>query len=139
MAVALADAHADVFEHRETTEQLVDVEGARQAAPRALRLTHIRDVIAIEKDAAGVGLERAGDQVHQRRLAGAVRANQRVPRAALEREVYIARHRQRAEGAVQPLDLQGGAHDFFLSEKYLPMLSNTPNTPRGANSTASTN
>src|SRR6185503_19400904 len=83
-------------------------------------------------------IERTGDQVHQRCLAGAVGANERVPRPALERQIDVTRHRQRAESPVQPLDLQRGAHDFFLSEKYLPMLSKTPRTPRGVNSTAST-
>ena len=138
MAVTLADAHADVFQHREPAEQLVDLEGAREAAPRAFGLTHVCDVLAVENHAARVRLERAGDQVHQRRLAGAVGADERVPRAALERQIDIARHRQRAESPVQSLDLQRSAHDFFLSEKYLPMFSNTPSTPRGVNSTAST-
>ena len=138
MAVTFADAHADVFEHRQPAEQLVDLEGAREPAPCPIGLAQRGDVVAVEDHAARMRAERAGDQVHQRRLAGAVGADERVPRSALERQIDIARHRQRAESPVQSLDLQRGAHDFFLSEKYLPMFSNTPSTPRGVNSTAST-
>ena len=37
-AVALADREIDIFQHREPAEQLIDLEGAGDAAPRALGL-----------------------------------------------------------------------------------------------------
>src|SRR5581483_3008299 len=83
-------------------------------------------------------LEYPGDQVDERGLAGAVGTDKGVARAALEREGDVARHRQRPKGHVQSFDLKRDAHNFFLSEKYLPMLSNTPSTPRGVKRTAST-
>jgi hypothetical protein len=45
-------------------------------------------------------LERPSDQVDQRCLAGAVRANQGTTRAAIKRQVDIARDGQCAESAV---------------------------------------
>ena len=42
---------------------------------------HAGDVLALEEDLARVRLEQAGDEVEERRLAGAVRADDRVDRA----------------------------------------------------------
>ena len=83
-------------------------------------------------------LERASDQIDQRGLARAVRADQGPARSAIKCQVDVARDRQCAESAVQPFDLQRGVHVRFLSEKYLPMFSKIPSMPRRANSTAST-
>ncbi len=41
-------------------------------------------VAAVEADVAGIGLQRAGDQVEERRLAGAVRADDAERRAGLD-------------------------------------------------------
>ena len=54
VAVALADRHAEIFQHRQPAKQLVDLEGARQPAPRALRLARCGDVLAVEQHAAGM-------------------------------------------------------------------------------------
>ena len=111
-----------------------------RASPRRARSAWLDagDVLAVEQHAARLRLEHAGDQVDQRRLAGPVGADERAPRAALERQVDVARNRQRAERPVESLDLQRGGHGFFLPAKYSPQLSNRPSTPRRANSTAST-
>ena len=63
-------------------------------------------------------LERTGNQIDQRRLAGSVGPDQRAARAAFERKIDVARDRQRAEAPVQFLDLQRGRHDLFLSAMY---------------------
>ena len=138
VAVALADGHAEIFQHRQPAEQLIDLEGARQPAPRPLGLRRFGDVLAIEQHTARRRLERAGDQIDQRGLAGAVRADERTPRAALQSEVDIARHLQRAEAAIESLDLQGVGHSLGFRDQYTPAFSSRPSNPRRANSTAST-
>ena len=52
LEIALADCHAQVLKNGEPAEQLVDLEGARETAPRAFRLAHVCDVLAIEDHAA---------------------------------------------------------------------------------------
>ena len=48
------------------------------------------DVAAVERDRAGVRVVQAGQDPHERRLAGAVLADQRVNLAALHLEVRVA-------------------------------------------------
>jgi hypothetical protein len=38
MTVALADGHAQVFEHGQTAEELIYLKSAREASPRAVGL-----------------------------------------------------------------------------------------------------
>ena len=66
VADVLGDRH--VREERVVLEDRVDVARVRRAA---------RDVLAAERDAAGVGLLEAGDHAQRRRLARARRAEQR--------------------------------------------------------------
>jgi hypothetical protein len=47
VAVTLADCHADVFEHRQPAEQLVDLEGACEAAARPFGLRGRGDVLDV--------------------------------------------------------------------------------------------
>jgi hypothetical protein len=138
LAIAFADGHADVFQNRQPAEELIDLEGARQAAPGADGLAGGGDVVAIEHNTAGRRLEHAGDQVDQRRLARPVRTDQRAAGAPLERQVDVARDMQRAEAAVEAFDLQSGGHDWRPLVKTLPASSMRPMRPRRANSTAST-
>ena len=42
MTVALTDGHAQIFKHGEAAEKLIDLEGAREASPRAIRLSQCR-------------------------------------------------------------------------------------------------
>ena len=42
VAFALADRHGEIFQHGQAAEQLVDLEGAREAAPRPLGLAGAR-------------------------------------------------------------------------------------------------
>src|SRR5262245_44095451 len=81
--------------------------------------------------------QHAGDQVHQRGLAGAVGSDQRVAGAALEGEIDVAGDRERAEALVQPADFERRAHDL-AGRTLAPRSSNRPNSPRRANSTTST-
>ena len=90
-----------------------------RASPRRARSAcdGRRDVLAVEQHPARRRLEHAGDQVDQGRLAGAVRADQRAARAALERQIDVARDLQRAEAAVETLHLQRGASRLASAQK----------------------
>ena len=59
-----------------------------RCAPAAAR--HARDVVAEQLDRAAVGREFAGDQVEQRGLAGAVRADDQPPLARRDVEIDVA-------------------------------------------------
>ena len=62
-------------------KQRVDLERARQAALDARVRRQCGDALAAQDHVARVGAQHAGEQVDERRLAGAVRTDQRVPRA----------------------------------------------------------
>ena len=47
------------------------------------------DLLAVEEDLAAVGPHDAGEDLHQRRLAGAVLADDGVDRAALDLEAHV--------------------------------------------------
>ncbi|MCY1225006.1 hypothetical protein D9M72_371890 [compost metagenome] len=83
-------AQAHVLEQREVREHGGDLERADHAASRDLRRAFARDVVAVEQDRAGRGLEEFGEQVEAGRLAGTVGADERVDRTALHREVDLA-------------------------------------------------
>ncbi len=68
------------------------------------------DVLAGEDDRALARLEHAGQQIDQRRLAGAVGADQRVARAGLERQRHVVGDREAAETPEQAARLQRRAH-----------------------------
>ncbi len=109
-AEALGDGDVHVVQHRQAAEQLVDLEGARDAALDPLRLRQRRQVLALEQHRAARGRQDAGEQVDERRLAGAVRPDQRVAGAALEAKVDVARHLERAEVLAQPAGLEERRH-----------------------------
>ena len=87
--VARLDAEHDVLgdgHHRDEHEVLVH--HADPALDRVLRRAE-RDALAVEQDLALVGLREPVEDVHQRRLAGAVLAEQRVDFAAAEVEIDV--------------------------------------------------
>ena len=105
-AEPLGDHEPDRFQRREVEEQLIDLEGARHAEPHALVRHRIGDVVAFEHDAAGGRAQHAGQEIDHRGLAGAVRPDQRVPRAFLHREIDVLRGKDAAEALFQSDGLQ---------------------------------
>lgn len=86
--------------------EIVDLLGQREIGAR----------IAVEGDAAGVGLQQAGDQPQQRRLAGAIAPGdgQRLTRADLE--IQSGKHLSPAANAGQAgAGKPHGTHRAFLS------------------------
>ena len=64
-------------------------------------LREIGDVAAAQADLAGARRQRAGDQIEQRGLAGAVRPDQSVAGAVQQPEVDTLAYAQSAEALVQ--------------------------------------
>ena len=98
----------DVAQDGVAREQRDDLVGARHAEMRAPAAGHARDVAAEQRDRAAVGRDLAGDQVEQRGLAGAVRADDQAPLAGLDREVDVGGDAQAAEGLAQRFDGERG-------------------------------
>ena len=67
----------DVLQNRKVLEELHELEGANEARRRDLLRRPRGDVVAREHDAPGVRRLKTGNQVEQRGLAGAVRADHR--------------------------------------------------------------
>jgi hypothetical protein len=72
----------DVVEQRERREHVGALERAREAQVRDAVRRRAGDVLAVEEIWPDVGAKVAGEQVEERGLAGAVRADDRVQRAA---------------------------------------------------------
>ena len=107
-ADALGHRDVDVLQHREPAEQPVDLERARDAELDACGLGDARDVAALEQHLARRGRDHAGQEIDERGLAGAVRADQRVARAGLQAKVDVARGGERAEVATEAAGLEQG-------------------------------
>ena len=103
VGVALALEHRDRhrFERRQCAEERVDLEGAREAGAHARLGPQGGDFAPGEKDLAAVGREHPGQQVDERGLAGAIRADERVAHAAGQLERDVLRHDERAEALIQ--------------------------------------
>ena len=109
-AQPLVDGERDGLERREIAEQLVDLEGAHQAAAHPRLGPEPRDVLARQQDSAGGGRQHAGQQVDEGRLAGAVRPDQRLARAALEAEGDVVGGDDAAEALAEAQGFERGAH-----------------------------
>ena len=69
------------------------------------------DVAPVEPDGAAIGPERAGDQVEERRLAGAVRADDAERGALGDGEIDAVRDLDRAESFAETLELEDHVSD----------------------------
>ncbi len=73
------------------------------------RLLELRDVhIAMTPDRAAVGDYRAGDDLEQRRFAGAIAANQAHPFTGFEREVGVVEDQLVAEVEIDVVEREQG-------------------------------
>src|SRR5438105_2548872 len=69
---------------------------------------------AIEAHGARLVAQRAADAVDQRRLAGAVRANEAEPLAGLDRQVDAVERHEAAEAFADVVDLEQRSHGVLL-------------------------
>src|SRR5581483_6515572 len=83
-------------------------ERARDAQPSQNVRRHPGDIAAVERHRAGVGWQRAGDEIECGALAGAVRPDDRGDAVALALEAQIVDGAQAAKGLVEISDLDHG-------------------------------
>jgi hypothetical protein len=97
---------ADVFEKLNRREMRIDAEVLRQIPERATqRVGRLRDVASVESDRSAAGLRDRGEHTHQRRLPGAVGAEQ-PENAGLEPQREIVDGVHAAVALVQGIDLE---------------------------------
>jgi hypothetical protein len=94
---------------REQRENLVS---AREAEMHAPLRGHASQFLPEQPDRAGVGGEIAGDQVEQRGLAGAIRADDQAPLARHDRQRHVPGGGQAAEAFLEMRDFERGERHF---------------------------
>src|SRR6516165_2013676 len=100
-ADAFGDRHADIFQNRKSAKQPIDLEGARNSELDSLSLLLVGNIFAFEEDASARWWERAGKQIDERGLAGAVGSDQGMARAGSELEVDLLQGHKRAKAPAQ--------------------------------------
>src|SRR6185503_3564852 len=87
-----------ILDDAEVREELAVLEGSRNAESRDLVRARARDLrVAEENSPAGRPIQ-AADAIQHRRLAGAVRADQRQKLAGARLEAHLVQHAEAAEG-----------------------------------------
>src|ERR1700733_5352624 len=137
--------HLHVFQHRHRTVSLGDLERPANAlAPDVARLV-TGDVVAIEKDAAGVRLQLPIEHVEARGLAGTIGANQRqyFARSNIEFDVVDGTHAaeildQAADGKHRHVSASRPTARGLACHDRGPKSSIRPLMPRGMNNASST-
>src|SRR4030081_408127 len=89
LAIAREDRHRDIVENGQPVEQVDDLEAARNAGLDPFVHGRERDVVALEQDLAAVGREMRADEIDERGLAGAVRADEREKLPLVDCEVHV--------------------------------------------------
>ena len=98
--------HVEVLEHGHATEGAGHLEGAADPGLRHQVGGQVVDARVVEIDGAAGGLDRAVQHVGERRLAGAVGADQADQLGALHPEADALEHMEAAEVLVDAVDVQ---------------------------------
>ena len=112
----------DVFQHGEVVEQLHQLEGAHQPASGDALWRNAGQLLVLEEDAAFGGVDEPGDHVEQRRLAGAVGADDGGDTLGGNLEAHVVDREQAVETARQFLDTQA-VHGSTLAGSSLAAAS----------------
>ncbi len=99
-------ADPDVLGHRHVVHQVELLMDHGDAVLERVERRGQLDLLALQPEGAGVGRVDAGDDLHQRRLAGAVLAHQRVDVAALQAERHVVERQHAGEGLADALDFE---------------------------------
>jgi len=102
--VGALDGQEHVVHHAELGKQRGDLKRAAQAQTRAAERLKARDVAVEEANAAGAWRDETGDDVEERRLAGAVGADDDEPLAVGRVHVDAAERQEPAEVVTQAFD-----------------------------------
>jgi hypothetical protein len=94
----------DILQHAQRGEGLWNLESAGNAHVAADVGLEPGDIVAIEADASGRRRQRTGDDVEERRLAGAVWTNETERLVAIGFEGYAVEHNKAAEILLHPVD-----------------------------------
>jgi hypothetical protein len=123
---------AQVLAHGLFLEDVDRLEGARDAAPGDLVAGMSGDVGAVERNLAGGRLVVAGNDVEQRRFAGAVRTDNAEDFALVDGEGHVGDRSQAAEAFGQIVDLKKVSHQAALRSirETRPFLMKTRKTIR---------
>ena len=124
-AVGRVGAHLQVFRHAHARENPAAFRRLRDAQPGDLVRRHAGDVLAVELDMAGAGARLAEDRHHQRRLAGAVGADQGDDLAGVDLEIDALQRLDLAVGGAQAADREQRSCDGAVtfrspSPRWLP-------------------
>ncbi len=114
------------LQHREVREDLHELEAARHAELRQPHGTDARDVALLEADGARRGTREPGEQVDERGLPRAVRADDRDELAGVDAEAHAV---QRAELAVV-------LREVLRAEDHAGRRATRPRRPPGAKMTS---
>ena len=118
---ARIEAKRDVFEHRHRLEQREVLEHHADAEPASRARIGDADGRAVEDDLALVGREDAVDHLDQRRLSGAVLAEQRVDLAGLDAQVDVVVRAHAGKGLADADELEPrGSLDVHVNFTSLP-------------------
>ena len=110
-------SNANVFHHRQMRKHGGDLERADHAAARDLCRLFRGDIGAVEQNRAARGHQEFGQQIEAGRLAGAVRANERMDGPALHTQVDVGHGGKALEGFSQSARFENDVlrHDSLLS------------------------
>src|SRR5277367_3048926 len=121
-----------VFVHRQSRKYVGDLKAARETAPRDFERPQIVDPLAVQTHFAGARPDPPADQMKQRRFAGAVGTDDRVPLSGGDLEADAADDRRRAEALAQIDQLESRRHAAFSRRRALtvPQAVSTPGQSR---------
>ena len=118
------EAERDVLQHRQRLEQREVLEHHADAERRAARGLAMWTGAPFQEDLPGVGREDAVDHLDERRLAGAVLAEQRVDLARPDAEIDVVVGEHAGKRLVTPTSLRrGGVSTFTETEPRSPQAS----------------
>jgi hypothetical protein len=133
VAVVRLCGHRDVFDGAKIRKHRADLIGARQTEQGASVDGKMRDVPAKEFNSAGVRLELSDQLIVERRLAGAVRADDGMYFSLGNIEIYAVADHICAEALCQPACRQRRSGHSHSLERFSQAM-NEPYTPRCAKS-----
>src|SRR6266516_2597330 len=138
LALARENRQRDVVKNGKRVEQIDDLEAAGDARPDAFIDLGEGDVFALEQDAAAVRRKVAADQIDQRGLAGAVRADEREKFALVDGEIHAIAGVDVAELLAEIDRLEKDHAGFSFHRSLVAAAEIAPTMPVGNSMTRST-